>query len=87
MFKHRQQVNPSERTATFDGIFQGRMLDSPPNNLDTSSRGPLLYHGKELYDLGQSHRVFLALAKVSTITAADNITQSSSSDDESSNCL
>jgi hypothetical protein len=64
------------------------MLDSPPNNLETSSRGRLLCHGKAFYDLGQSHRVFfLALAKVSTITAADNMEQSSSSDDESSNCL
>ena len=63
------------------------MLDLRPNNLETSSCGRLLYHGKELCELGQSHRVFFALAKVSTVTTTANISKSSSSDDESSNCL
>jgi hypothetical protein len=63
------------------------MLDSPPCNLETTSCARLLYHGEELYGLRQSHRVFLALAKESTITAADNMSKSSSLDVESSNCL
>ena len=36
------------------------MLDSPPYNLDTTCHVRLAYHGEELYDLSQSHRVYLS---------------------------